>query len=142
ARESLATRSPSREDQNNPAQGACLLPLNHCLPLSPRTEFSPRRLPMCRLQGICVALALVADLASAEPKAPRSTIPLPTGARARLGLSAPRHDGTVMAVALSPDGKLLASAGQGETLRVWEAATAREVFRRDKFGAVIDCLTF
>lgn len=41
------------------------------------------------------------------------------------------HKDWVTSVALSPDGKWLASGGQDQTLRLWETATGKEVFRHE-----------
>jgi WD40 repeat protein len=46
------------------------------------------------------------------------------------------HEGGVVAVAASPDGKHLLSAGQDMTLRIWELAKAREV-PKDTFKPIL-----
>jgi WD40 repeat protein len=55
--------------------------------------------------------------------------PLPQGAIARLGTIRLRHASQVVSVAYSPDGKMLATGGYDESVRVWETAGGKELFR-------------
>src|SRR5262249_60031490 len=56
-----------------------------------------------------------------------SGAPLPDGAAQRLGTTRFRHDAT--AIASSPDGKLLASGGRDNVIRLFDAATGKEIRR-------------
>ncbi len=52
--------------------------------------------------------------------------PLPEGAVARLGTISFRHaGGGVSSVCWSPDGKILASGGGDNSVRLWDPATSR-----------------
>jgi WD40 repeat protein len=100
---------------------------------------------MCQHQGrlliVCLALTLNQPARSAPP-APATTDapaaaahtdvhgdPLPPGARVRLGTLRWRHAGTVVSLAFSPDGKVLASGSADNSVRLWEAATGKELRR-------------
>jgi WD40 repeat protein len=54
--------------------------------------------------------------------------PLPPGAVARMGTVRFRHGGTVTALAISPDGKVVASGGR-DTIYLWERATGKCLLR-------------
>src|SRR6516165_6006878 len=83
------------------------------------------------LSGILV-VPCVLSFANGEEPAKRSTVdllgdPLPFGARARLGTVRLRHGGRVAGVAISSNGKLIASASADRTVRLWEGATGKEI---------------
>jgi hypothetical protein len=52
--------------------------------------------------------------------------PLPAGAVARLGTAGATYAGDHPPVAISPDGKTIASGANDRTLRLWDAATGKE----------------
>jgi RNA polymerase sigma factor (sigma-70 family) len=55
--------------------------------------------------------------------------PLPAEAVARLGTTRLRHGEPITSLAFAPDGKTLVSCGQGDGIRVWDAATGRAIAR-------------
>jgi WD40 repeat protein len=67
--------------------------------------------------------------------------PLPAGAVLRLGPSRLRH-GSVSALAYSPDGKTLASAGADGAIRFWDADTGKETGRLAGNGKGVGGLRF
>lgn len=52
------------------------------------------------------------------------------------------HDGSVLCVALSPDGKLGLSGGDDRTIRLWEVAGGRELARFEGHGDLVTAVTF
>src|SRR5262245_61909846 len=53
--------------------------------------------------------------------------PLPTGAVRRLGSARLRHGQSLQSIAISPDGKYLASGGFGRNIILWDPTTGKEL---------------
>lgn len=68
--------------------------------------------------------------------------PLPAGAMTRLGSMRFRHGGSVNGVAFSPDGKILASGGDDNTIRLWDRTTGRELRALRGHGERVTAITF
>jgi WD40 repeat protein len=71
--------------------------------------------------------ALPANTAAPRPHVDRQGDPLPTDAVARLGSTRFRSGEPILALAASPDGRLLASGGRG-SVSLWDVATGQMVF--------------
>jgi RNA polymerase sigma factor (sigma-70 family) len=66
-----------------------------------------------------------------QPPAAKGTLndEVPAGATARLGSTRLRHGDTVFFIAYTAKGKQLVTAGHDQTVRLWDAATGRELRR-------------
>jgi WD40 repeat protein len=68
--------------------------------------------------------------------------PLPASALMRMGTLRLRQGGAIDALAVSPNGKLIASGGWNPVIRLWDAATGKEVRQLGNLGQGVDCLVF
>ena len=86
------------------------------------------RLLVLSLAALAAGLCVGPDPRPRDPRpaAPLAPAPLPPGCVARFGDARLRHDAPVTSLALSPDGKLLATATSADpVVRLWDVATAR-----------------
>src|SRR5262249_8895956 len=65
----------------------------------------------------------------ARPTADSHGDPLPGGALARLGPTRLRHGADITFVAFGPEGKSLITAGQDNTIRLWDLTSRKEIRR-------------
>jgi RNA polymerase sigma factor (sigma-70 family) len=84
------------------------------------------------------------DLAKKERPIPtdRYGDRLPAGALARLGTTRLRHSGFVHAVAVSPDGKTLASGSEDKLIKLWNPMTGEELGRFAGHTGVVESVCF
>jgi RNA polymerase sigma factor (sigma-70 family) len=67
-----------------------------------------------------------------QPARGQDREPLPAGATARMGSTAFRHGDQILYLAYTPDGRKLVTASVDGTVRLWDAATGRELRRFDR----------
>jgi WD40 repeat protein len=97
------------------------------------------------LLALLVALLLPIAARAAAPVNPRVDAagdPLPEGALARFGTLHLHHNGSVINVAFAPDGKTLASCGNDSLVRLWDAATGKEIRRFVGHQGAVDGVAF
>jgi len=108
---------------------------------------------MCALRRVAVILFALCVTStcvlSAEPSSPvtnesaRDALgdPLPAGAVRRLGTKRFRHSQAIWSLAFSPNGKILAAGGVDGSVRLWDAASGKEL-ARDAIGTSLLNVTF
>ncbi len=106
--------------------------------LNMRLRLAPHRRPEAHLAAWCVWMALllgslVPSSAFSADEKPAATPAPPAGMLLRLGTTDPDdddgHQGTIYDLLFSPDGKLLASRGADQTIRLWSIPDGKELHR-------------
>jgi WD40 repeat protein len=67
---------------------------------------------------------------------------LPDGAIARRGVLRFQHGNEIASLAFSPNGKMLASAGDDPSVRLWDLATGKELHRLERRGQAPELVAF
>lgn len=121
---------------------------NHSTPAPAQVVVCPLALTIALLLMAARSVAQSGSPAQSRPAAP-AAVPvkgdlfgdlLPPGAIIRLGTSRFRHGLLVTAVAFSPDGQTLASSGYDGAIRLWEAATGKEIRRFEGHVGYVESL--
>jgi WD40 repeat protein len=98
------------------------------------------RLKSVRRLGSLIVFVTFSAVIAETPVHDAFDDPLPPGAIARLGTTRLRHACT--ALAWAPDGKTFASAGTDNTVRIWEAASGKEVRQINMRGNGLNTLVY
>src|SRR5262249_32935926 len=98
-------------------------------------------LPTRRLVvGLLLYLAVVKNVGRGdEPRTDRHGDPLPEGAVARLGSTRLLHDDWIRNLAFFPDGKSLMAATNEPFVRIWDAASGRQLRRIGETDSSLMC---
>jgi WD40 repeat protein len=67
---------------------------------------------------------------------------LPENATARLGTTRLKHASLAIDLVYSPDGKILASAGRDNLVRLWDPATGKQIRQLSGHQAIVSCIAF
>jgi WD40 repeat protein len=79
---------------------------------------------------------------AADAQTDRHGDALPAGVRLRLGTVRLRHADSIRAIAFSPDGKILASAGKDRVIRLWHPTTGKSLKELTGHTGIVVALAF
>lgn len=84
-----------------------------------------------RWVGLAAAWSLCLAVVQGQEQEPNAAPakPLPSGALQRFGSTQFRHGNPIQALALSPDGRILAAGGGNDPVRLWDSSTGQELRR-------------
>src|SRR5947208_87950 len=92
--------------------------------------------------AVALLLPTLGLAAPVGPTADAAADPLPKGAVLRVGSTHLRHAASAINVVFAPDGKSLASSGNDGLVRLWDAATGKEIRRFEGHKGNVDGLAF